>query len=249
MLLALLTFSMLLLATVGFLVLRRRDKRTETDRRQKICVVTGAASGIGRACCEALTLNGDRCFALDIDRDGLLALQSELGGKLMRTSCTALLCDVTLPSSVMAAVDAVEMEHLRPGEAVDAVLNFAGVMHGGPLLECDDKALERTLQINLLGTCFVNRHFARLLRQKPATASASAVAPPLIVVTASEISLARVSMAFTAPYAMSKFALEAYATALRQELSMLPGPTVRPNVTILNPGPTVTPLVAAQQCG
>ena len=46
-------------------------------------------------------------------------------------------------------------------------------------------------------------------------------------------------MGLTAPYAMSKFAIEAYASALRQELAVIDPPV---HVCTVNPGPILTPL-------
>jgi NAD(P)-dependent dehydrogenase (short-subunit alcohol dehydrogenase family) len=99
------------------------------------------------------------------------------------------------------------------------------------------------MRVNVEGTANVNRHFFPRMRAPGVSGSA----PPLIVVTGSELSLAGVSNAFNGPYSMSKFAIEAYAAALRQELSLLPGRAVA--VTVLNPGAVDTPLVSNQLAG
>merc|ERR1712216_30191 len=70
--------------------------------------------------------------------------------------------------------------------------------------------------------------------------------PPKIVVVASEISLGWLSACFNAPYSMSKFAVEAYAVALRQELALLEAPV---RVVTLNPGPFKTPMLQEQRPG
>ena len=69
---------------------------------------------------------------------------------------------------------------------------------------------------------------------------------PKVIVVCSELSLGWLSPAFSAPYSMSKFALEGYGASLRQELSLLEHPV---SVAVLNPGTTSTPMLQAQRTG
>jgi len=85
----------------------------------------------------------------------------------------------------------------------------------------------------------VNQTFFPLLRRDGSIV-------PKIINVASEVSLARLSAAFNGPYSMSKFAVEAYSTALRQELALLDKPV---RVVTMNPGAMVTPLLKEQQLG
>ena len=122
----------------------------------------------------------------------------------------------------------------RDGPVIDVIANFAGVIRGGPLVELDSSELETVMNVNVGGTHTVTRAFFPLLRR------AGEAASPVIIIVCSEISLSRLSAAFNAPYSMSKFALEGYATALRQELSLLADPVA---VTVLNPGAMRTPML------
>merc|ERR1719356_1899025 len=94
------------------------------------------------------------------------------------------------------------------------------------------------MKVNVVGTARANKIFFPLLRR--ATGSTK------IINVASEISLSWFSAAFTGPYAMSKVALEAYSTALRQELAFLDPPV---HVVTLNPGAMRTPMVTEQAHG
>ena len=66
------------------------------------------------------------------------------------------------------------------------------------------------------------------------------------MVTSSEVAYAGVSAAINGPYFISKMAVEAYASVLRQELSVLPA-ALRTSLTVLTPGAVATPLLAQQQ--
>merc|ERR1712232_1016359 len=86
--------------------------------------------------------------------------------------------------------------------------------------------------------------FSLLRRGEPGKSSTDV--SPKIVVTASEVSLARLSAGFNAPYSMSKFAVEALAVSLRQELMLLPRPV---SVVVLNPGAMRTSMLSEQRSG
>ena len=101
-----------------------------------VALVTGAASGIGRATAERLTSDGWAVVGCDIrDGPGLVA------------------CDVTSTASVEAAVARCVAEH----RALDAVVNAAGIGFPRRFLEASDDDWQTTLQVNLLGTVRVCR--------------------------------------------------------------------------------------------
>ena len=91
---------------------------------------------------------------------------------------------------------------------------------------------ERVFAVNTVGIFRVQRAFFPLLRRGAG----------VTVLLSSEVALAGAATAFTGPYAASKMALEALATSLRQELSMLDPPLP---VVVMNPGATSTPMLDA----
>ena len=186
-------------------------------------------------------------FALDSDRTRLTELEKR-HWRSSRPDCSpqktpptlyCLQCDVSDESSVAAAASAVgkllsELGAISPSLAgVHAIVNLAGVYGGGPLMELDTAALEKVLSINTVGPHRVNQAFFPLLRRRADDCHAR------LINVASELSAVRLSPALTGPYAMSKWAVEAYSIALRQELSVLEPPV---DVTILRPGPILTEL-------
>jgi len=108
------------------------------------------------------------------------------------------------------------------------------------MVEMDEADMALVMEVNVLGATNTTKAFFPLLRRKGQEAS------PKVINIASEVSAARLSAAMNGPYSMSKFALEAYSTALRQELSLLDDPV---SVVVLNPGPVVTPLLTGQLSG
>lgn len=116
---------------------------------EKWAVVTGAGSGIGSVVAGTAVKNGYRVAAWDLDREGLDALAAQTGD-----GCETRMCDVTDEAAVEAAVDAL------PGSPA-ALVNCAGVVRFGPLLDLPFADWELALRVNLTGTFLVGRTVAR----------------------------------------------------------------------------------------
>jgi NAD(P)-dependent dehydrogenase (short-subunit alcohol dehydrogenase family) len=108
-------------------------------------VVTGGASGLGKATAKALIDAGAKVSILDVNAQALAASAAEIGAY-------AIPCDVTDVESVKAALSQARDQH---GTARVCV-NCAGVVHGGRIVgkhgPMDLAAFARTIQINLVGT-------------------------------------------------------------------------------------------------
>lgn len=105
-------------------------------------VVTGAASGIGRAVVERFGSSGWTVAALDRDRDGLTRLGAAMNGRI-----DAHLIDVADPGQVAAAFSDVREAH---GE-ISAVVAAAGIWTPGSVVDLDDDQWNRGIAINLTG--------------------------------------------------------------------------------------------------
>lgn len=161
-------------------------------------VITGAAGGLGSATVRRLAGKGWRVYAADLESPALQALASE--------QVTTIPIDVTDETSVAALADRVAADTSR----LDAVVNFAGVLGIGPLVEIEPADFRRVIDINLVGGFLVNRALFALL----------AAARGRIVLLSSETGW-QTAMPFNGPYAISKHAVEAYGDALRREVAML----------------------------
>ena len=112
-------------------------------------IVTGAASGMGRATAELLARRGARVALLDIDRPGVERAAAQTGGR-------AFVCNVADPMSCERAVLAA-CEAFAP---VRVVVTCAGIGRMDPVVGDNHAAFARmseTIQINLIGTLDVVR--------------------------------------------------------------------------------------------
>ncbi|MBQ1081862.1 SDR family oxidoreductase [Nocardiopsis sp. B62] len=185
-----------------------------------VAVVTGGASGVGRAVAVDLARHGARIAAVDIDPEGLdQTVRSLEGGGL------ALAGDVTDTGGVEALFDQVEAE-LGP---VTLVVNAAGTLATGPLAECADQDWHRMLAVNATGVFVIGREIAR--RMGPRGHGS------LITVASNAAGVPRANMA---AYAATKAAAVALTKSLGLELAPL---GVRCNV--VSPGSTDTPMLRA----
>jgi len=181
-------------------------------------VITGASTGIGRACAIELDRRGFRVFAGVRTDAAAKQLQAEASARL-----TPLLIDVTAADTIAAAAKKVAEATGDAGLA--GLVNNAGIAVPGPieLLPIDD--FRRQLEINVIGQVAVTQAFLPLLRKARGR-----------VVNMSSIS-GGVALPSMGAYSASKFALEAVSDALRLEL--------RPwgiRVSCVEPGPIATPI-------
>lgn len=208
---------------VGLVMLARLYRITRVDDGPKFVLVTGCANGLGKATVEALIKQGDFVVGSDVDQKALQQLAESHPTRFKALKPF----DVASAESVAMAAE--ELRLFSGKQCLDAIVNNAGIIRGGPLVELADKDMAAIININILGMFLVTKYFYPLLRNDPTSRYR-----PRIINLGSEISYAGLSAAFNGPYAMTKFAVEAYSTSLRQELSLLPLET---HVVVINPGP------------
>jgi len=111
----------------------------------KSTLITGAASGIGRATAIALSDAGARLVLVDRDEENL-----EQTLKMVDEAVTVV-ADVSKQADVVTAVDHAVSHYGR----LDVMANVAGIMGaGGPITSIDEAALDRVLAVNLKGVFF-----------------------------------------------------------------------------------------------
>ena len=127
----------------------------------KVAIVTGAASGIGRATAIALAAEGASVVVADVDAEGGAATVGEITGA--DGSATFVACDVTSPDSVRNLF--AEAEEAYGG--VDIVYNNAGISSGEP--HWPDANLERIAEethINTSGVMMGTREAIQAMRKR-----------------------------------------------------------------------------------
>jgi NAD(P)-dependent dehydrogenase (short-subunit alcohol dehydrogenase family) len=111
-----------------------------------VALVTGGASGIGRALCGALVARGAAVVVADINASAAAAVARELDERGPGSSVSVSL-DVADPRGFQEAVGAVRTERGR----LDLLFNNAGIGVGGPAEELTLAHWERTIDVNLRG--------------------------------------------------------------------------------------------------
>lgn len=124
-------------------------------------IVTGAASGIGKACALRFASEGANIACLDINLAGAEATASEC--RALGSGALAMRCDVVNGEHVRAAVDAA----LQDWGRIDVLVAAAGIYTGGPLAEVPLKQWQRVIDIDLTGVFLCNQAVApTLMRQR-----------------------------------------------------------------------------------
>ena len=105
----------------------------------KVALVTGSASGIGRAIATRLAAGGASVVVADIDDEGAALVAKDLA------NARAVHCDVGEPHDIESAVDTTveKFGHL------DILVNNAGIAVTAPLLATTQEQLERILRVNI----------------------------------------------------------------------------------------------------
>jgi NAD(P)-dependent dehydrogenase (short-subunit alcohol dehydrogenase family) len=187
-------------------------------------LITGASTGIGQATALRLAKAGWTVLAGVRDDDAVerLAAQAPAG------RVQPLILDVTDFQQIKEAAGRVSELGGGPASSpgrLDALINNAGIGFGGPLELIHPDDLRKQFDVNVLGQISVTQALLPALRAAHGR-----------IVFMSSVG-GRVAMAFTAPYAASKHAIEAFGDALRVELA-----TSNVQVALVEPGSVATPI-------
>ena len=122
----------------------------------EIALVTGAASGIGRACVDALLARGAAVVGLDIDH--------KIESLYSRSDFLGIRCDVTSREAVVSALDSAVIAY----GGLDMLILNAGIFPGGTAISAlDDTAWRKVMSVNLDSNLVLLRECHPLLKLAP----------------------------------------------------------------------------------
>jgi 3-oxoacyl-[acyl-carrier protein] reductase len=189
--------------------------------RDHVLVITGAASGMGRAIARAAAVEGARLVLSDFDGDRLKATAGELAGEVRH-----LRADVTRTPEIESIFALAEREFGR----LDGLVTCAGIITTLPLLEVTAEEWDRVFAVNAKGTFFTVQ--AALRRMIPRGQGR------IVTIGSDSYKLGGGRIA-NIPYAATKGAV---VTMTKGFARALVGTGVR--INCVNPGPCDTPMHA-----
>jgi len=118
--------------------------------KDRVCIVTGGAQGIGEACARRFAREGAVPVIADVDTARGQALAAELGGLFVA-------CDVGDKSQVDTLVAQVVLKYGR----IDVLVNNAGIFKAADFLDVSEADFDAVLRVNLKGAFLVGQAVAR----------------------------------------------------------------------------------------
>jgi NADP-dependent 3-hydroxy acid dehydrogenase YdfG len=188
--------------------------------QSKVCVVTGASSGIGEATARRLAEAGAAVALVARRGDRLEALAKEIedgGGKALPITA-----DITEEDQARSAIEKTQSELGR----LDVLVNNAGVMLLGPIQGADTSEWRRMVDVNVMGLLYCSYYALPIMRDQGGGH----------IVNVSSVA-GRVARLGTGVYNATKWGVGAFSESLRQEAVYL---NVR--VTVIEPGMVETEL-------
>lgn len=183
----------------------------------RVCVVTGAGGGLGRAIATSLNALGCRLVLLDRDPAACEETARQIGGAAIWMKC-----DVTLPDDVAAAAD--RTAHELGG--CDVLVNNAGLLQPGPIATLPLADWNRLISVNLTGYFLCAKAFGRHMLERR---------------RGSIVHVASIAGRHPQPWSGSYSVSKAGVVMLSQQLAVEWGPSgVRSNV--VSPGLVRTPM-------
>ena len=131
----------------------------EKELARRVALVTGGASGIGRAAARMLAAEGAHVVIGDLDDAGARDTAGEIVASVGAGRALGLLMDVTSEASVRAAFEAAVLEY----GGLDVLVSNAGIAHSAPVERMALADWERSFAVNATGHFLVAREAMRIL--------------------------------------------------------------------------------------
>ncbi len=187
--------------------------------KDKICLVTGGGSGIGKATCERFAREGGQVVVVDLkDEHGNQTVQAIQGAGGQAIFAKA---DIGNPNDIKASVNAA----LSKWGRVDVVVNDAAMMTFKPIVELPDEDWDKVLGVNLRAVFLYCKYSVPHMRPGSAIVNVSSVH-------------AHETTKNVVPYASSKGGMEAFVRGASEELA-----PKKIRINCVAPGAVDTPML------
>ncbi len=187
--------------------------------QEKVCLVTGAGSGIGKACAKQFASEGAKVTVVDLsEQHGNQTVQeiTQAKGEAIFAKC-----DVGNPVDVKSAVKAT----LDKWQRIDVVVNDAAMMTFKPIVELPDDDWDKVLDVNLRAVFLFCKY------------SVPHMAPGGAIVNISSVH-AHETTRNVVPYASSKGGMEAFTRGFAEEIAPM-----KLRINCVAPGAVDTPML------
>ena len=129
---------------------------------ERVAIVTGGASGLGKSITRRLSLEGARVVVFDRDTAGMEMTAEELGEKGIEVDCTQV--DVADEDSVRGSVAAISRRYGR----LDIMVNCAGIIgpHGKNAADTETGEFDNTIAVNLRGSFLMTKYALKEMEKR-----------------------------------------------------------------------------------
>jgi len=185
----------------------------------KVCLVTGGGSGIGKASCKRFAQEGGKVAVVDLnDQHGNQTVQeiTQAKGEAIFAKC-----DVGDPNQIRAAIQAA----VGKWSKIDVVVNDAAMMTFKPIVELPDDDFDKVLNVNLRSVFLFCKYSVPHMAQGSAIVNISSVH-------------AFETTKNVVPYATSKGGMEAFTRGFAEELA-----AKKIRINCVSPGAVDTPML------
>lgn len=190
-------------------------------QQKQAIFITGAGSGIGLACTQRFIDEGYFVFGSVVNVQEQQRVNSQFHHDFM-----PIVMDITQEQDIQKAFDFVTTH--ASNMKFRALINIAGVIYNGPLMDVTKQQFEHILAVNTIAVHMMTKAFLPILETHDKVRNK--------VINISSQSGLR-TLPFTGIYSASKFALEALSNAMRYEYSVLGIDTC-----LIEPGQIQTPM-------
>jgi len=166
----------------------------------RVCMVTGAGSGIGKAVAKQMAQEGGKVTVIDLNEQHGRATVQEIASA--KGEAIFAKCDVGNPADIQAAVKAT----LDKWKKIDVVVNDAAMMTFQPILELPDDDFDKVLNVNLRSVFLFCKYSVPHMAAGGAIVNISSVH-------------AHETTKNVVPYATSKGGMEAFTRGFSEELA------------------------------